>query len=316
MQAKSGAQRNVQGLSMLAAGIGLIVIYTLVAVSSDAISKTLVAHYAAPQLMFLSAALLVLVGLLAATTGRRRLILQTGAPKRVALRSFFGAISSLCFFIAFGLLPFSQMFVFIGIMPLIAAVLSGFLLRERVALRAWLALMAGFVGVLFLLPAGVSDLGLGHAAGFAGALFGTISLVLSRGICRSHTSALAQVFYAQVACLLLGAALLPFVASPIALADLGMLAVYAGCLLATRWLMVLILRLLPAHVVMQITNIQFIWMVIVGDIVFNEGTGLSVWIGSVLVMASGLFLALGQITAKPAPEPEPNEPEDLEAVAV
>ena len=293
------------GWRMFALGICLILLYTLIAVFSDAISKTLVARYAAPQLMFLSAAFLVSLGLGVALTGRKDMILRTGAPRRMALRALFGSLSAISFFEAFGHLPFAQMFLFIGIMPLIGAVFSRLLLQEKISGHAWGALALGFIGVLCLLPSGISWVGFGHVMGLAGASFGTLSLVLSRGIARSHTHALAQVFYAQLGCLVLGGVLMPFVAQPVALADLGLLLAYAGLLLATRWLMVVILRLVPAHIVMQLTNIQFVWMVIMGGVMFGETTGLHVWVGAGLVMVSGLFLMLGQQLFARATVPTP-----------
>lgn len=282
-------------------GAGLTVVNTLVSVLTDAIAKDLVANHAAPQLMAMSGGLAVLIGLAMAASGgaRRRMILHTANPGRVALRSVFGAASTIGFFLALRDLPFVELFLFMGLMPLFGAVLSGLILGETVRGAVWLALAGGLLGMAIIIPESAGAMGQGHLYGLFATLSGAASIVLSRGICRSHTHAFAQVFYAQIACALLGLVLLPWVWQPMEFADIGLLILYTISLLTTRWLMVVIVRLLPAYAVMQIANIQFVWMVLVGHTVFGEVTGAHVWLGSALVIASGLWL----IRAQRAPAP-------------
>lgn len=281
-------------------GAALTLLNTFVGVTADASAKDLVASHAAPQLMALSGLLAVAIGLGLSAAGQHRMILGTATPGRVALRSCLGAVSTLGFFLALRDLPFAELFPFMAMMPIMGAALSALILRERIAARVWLALGCGMVGMLILFPDGMHSIRAGHLYGFGASLAGATSIVLSRGICRSHTHAFAQVFYAQLACATLGLLALPFVWQPMSWADLGLLAVYTGFLLLTRWLMVVIVRLLPAYVAMQIANVQFVWMVLVGQMVFGESTGAHVWLGAGLIVASGIWLVQAQ---RPAPMP-------------
>lgn len=280
-------------------GAALTVFNTLLSVSADAIAKDLIGSYAAPQLMALSGALAVGLGLLLAGAGQAPRILATGAPRLLALRSALGALSTVCFFYALRYLAFSEVFLFIAIMPVFAAILSGLVLRERLGQAVWGALALGVLGMVAMLPEGPGALSAGHWIGLAASLSGSASIVLSRRICRSHTHAMAQVFYAQLACLILGLCLLPLVWQPMAPADLALLAVYTLFLVSTRWLMVVIVRLLPAYIVLQLANLQFIWMVVLGHAVFGESTGPHIWLGTALVVGSGLWLLHSQ-QRKPA----------------
>lgn len=88
--------RVLQGAALL--GAGLAVLNTLVSVSADALAKDLVASYAAPQLMAGAGLIAVTIGLLLSVAGNRDIVLKTGAPGRVALRSMLGAISTVGFF--------------------------------------------------------------------------------------------------------------------------------------------------------------------------------------------------------------------------
>lgn len=289
-------------------GAALTLLNTLIGVMADASAKDLVSDHAAPQLMALSGGLAVLLGLSLAAAGQQRMILATATPGRVVLRSCLGAVSTLGFFLALRELPFAELFPFMAMMPIMGAALSALILREQIAPRVWIALACGMTGMLLLFPDGLNSLKLGHGYGLGASLAGSASIVLSRGICRTHTHAFAQVFYAQLACATLGFAALPFVWRPIPFADLGLLAVYTGFLLLTRWLLVVIVRLIPAYVAMQIANVQFIWMVLIGHYVFAESTGAHVWLGAGLIVASGIWIVQAQRQSAPLPaQPVPAE---------
>ena len=77
--------------------------------------------------------------------------LRTTCPRAMALRSVMTVISATCYFYAFRLLPFAEVFVFIGLVPLLAGLLSGPILGEHVRGPAWLALGAGFVWLAYRL---------------------------------------------------------------------------------------------------------------------------------------------------------------------
>lgn len=288
----TGATTGMQRAAVL--GAGLTLLNTLIGVTADASAKDLVAHYAAPQLMALAGGLAVAIGLGLSAAGHGQKILSTGSPRRVALRSALGAVSTLGFFLALRDLPFAEMFAFMALMPIMGAALSALILRERIGPRIWGALICGGFGMMVLFPEGPHGIGQGHLFGLGACLAGAASIVLSRGICRSHTHAFAQVFYAQLACALLGLVTLPFLWQPMRIEDLGLLGLYTGFLLTTRWLMVVIVRLLPAYAVMQISNIQFIWMVLIGQSVFGETTAPHVWLGAGLIVASGIWLVQAQ----------------------
>ncbi|MDQ1848204.1 DMT family transporter [Gemmobacter fulvus] len=278
-------------------GAGLTLFNTLVSVSADAIAKDLITSYAAPQLMALSGLIAVTFGLIAAMSGQKERILSTGSPGLLALRSVLGAVSTTCFFYALRYLPFAEVFLFIAIMPVLGALFAALVLRDPVPGAVWLALCFGLTGMIFLFPEGLTAIGVGHWIGLAASATGSASIVLSRRICRSHTHSMAQVFYAQMACMIGGALFLPLVWKPMALADVGLLLAYTLFLIGTRWLMVVILRMLPAYVVMQLANVQFIWMVILGHSLFGEVTGLHIWVGSALVVGSGIWLIHAQRAA-------------------
>ncbi|WP_428924662.1 DMT family transporter [Marinibacterium sp. SX1] len=271
-------------------GAGLVVIYTGLISSADAITKLIAGGYAAPQLYALSGLIVVALSLAADRHPGRRQGLGTGRPGAMALRAGATVVAALAFFQAFRLLPFAEVFLFIGLMPLMAGLMSGPILGEHVRPTAWGALAAGFIGVLCLFPEGRTGLGPGHLWALLASLAGTLSMVLARLIGRSESNALAQVFYPNAALCLVMGLVLPFVWRPMPLADLAWVAGYAVLLFAARWVLVVALRLLPAFVVTPLMNLQFVWMAILGALAFGEGLRPGLLIGVAIVAGSGLML--------------------------
>lgn len=286
-------------------GTGLVVLYTLMISSADAITKLIAKGYAAPQLFAFSGAIVVMLSWIAARSGNNKQSLRTACPRAMTLRSVLTVIGSAAFFYAFRDLPFAEVFVFIGMMPIFAGLFSAPILGEHVRPMAWVALLAGFVGVLCLFPAGISSVSTGHLIALFACLCGTLSMVLARYIGRHEQNALAQVFYTNLALGLCMAVALPFVFTPMPLVDLAWVGAYALFLFAARWLLVVSLRLLAAYAVTPLMNLQFVWMVGLGAFFFNELPGAHIYLGVAIVVGSGLFLIWDQIQPETEAVPVP-----------
>jgi drug/metabolite transporter (DMT)-like permease len=289
-------------------GVALVLIYTSVITGADAITKLVADGFAAPQLYALSGLIVVALSVVADRLPSQRAGLRTSCPRAMALRSGATVVAAVAFFNAFRDLPFAEVFLFIGLMPILAGVFSAIVLKEDIRPAAWLALAAGFVGVACLFPSGMASVSTGHLWALAAAVFGTFSIVLSRLIGRYETNALAQVFYPNLALGLTMLCALPFVWKPMAAGDLALVAAYATLLFAARWLLVVALRLIAAYVAMPLMNLQFIWMVLIGAIFFGEQLSLSAYLGAAVVIASGIFLVWDQFApARAKAEPLANE---------
>ena len=283
----------------LVMGVVLLLASTLTATLADGTVKDLSARLEAPQVFFLSGLIMAGLSLMAARAGSRLGLfttscLKTSVPGLLLGRSVATVGASLGFFYAIALIPLAEIFLFVGLMPLMSALMSRHLLGEGVDTTAWVGLFLGLLGVLMLFPNGFSGLSLGHVAGFAGALMGTVSLVLSRLMARREANTLVQVFYPNLALAGVAALMLPAIWQPMALADLGRIALYSGLLFLARWTMVLVMQRLRAPVALPLMNIQFVWMVAVGFVFFAEVPAMTTVMGAVLVMAAGAIALIEQ----------------------
>ncbi|MEO0372373.1 MAG: DMT family transporter [Pseudomonadota bacterium] len=278
---------RVIGLS----GVALVAIYTFLISSADAITKLFAESYAAPQLYALSGGIVAALSVLAnqrGKTGARGM--RTSCPGAMAVRVVATVGATVAFFYAFALLPFAEVFLFIAMIPLLAALMSGPVLGEPVRPQVWAALGLGTVGVLCLFPGGLGAVSWGHGLAFVAVALGTVSMVASRYIGLRDSNILAQVFYPNLALMVVMGAALPFVFTPMGAVDLGWVAVYATLLFGARWVLVAALRALPAYVVTPLMNLQFLWMVVMGFVFFGEVPGIGVYLGAGIIIAAGCWL--------------------------
>ncbi len=280
--------------SPLIIGVLLLLGSTLVATLADGTIKDLSSRLAAPQVFFLSGLAMAGLSVLIARAGSGLGIfatncLRTKAPGLLLWRSMATVVASLGFFYAIKMVPLAEVFLFIGLMPLMSALLSRVLLDEAVSPAAILGLLIGVLGILMLFPDGISDLSLGHLAGFVGAFAGTVSLVLARRMARYESNTLVQVFYPNLALALTAMAMLPRVWQPMGAADVARIALYSGLLFLARWAMVLVMQRLRAPVALPLMNVQFVWLVAVGYIFFAEVPAAATILGAALVMVAGII---------------------------
>jgi len=274
-------------------GFGLVLVATFTAALSDVITKVLAIN-SEPGLVLFSVGLFVSIFAILVNRLQKKPILSGGwrttCPGLTLIRALLGVVSVACFFQAFASLPLVEVFVFIGFMPVIAAIISRPILGESVSRAGWISLLLGACGVMMLFPGGVWSFGWGHAMAFGGASFGAASLVLIRKISRFETNPFAQVIYPHVA--------LAFVMLPVALAgdfdvvwiEVGLVLVLSVLVLVTRSLVVHAFAKLRAHVATMLMNVQFLWAFLFGVLVFSEFPEANVIAGACMIVTASLFL--------------------------
>ncbi|TNJ44043.1 DMT family transporter [Phaeobacter sp. B1627] len=282
-------------MRLLAHGILAVFAYTGLIAAADGITKFMAAGFAPAQLFAVSGLLVAGFCFAASRVQGHPDRLRTRCPGGMAVRAGATVLACTCFYYAFRYLALAEVFVFVALMPLMAALLSGLILKERIRPAVWLALCVGVVGLLVMQP-GVHVGGVrGSVLAMGGMSFGTLSIVMARYVSRYDSNVLAQVFYPNLTLGLVMLCLLPFVWRPMTLLDCGWVVAYAVLLFGARWLLVLALRHLPAYTVAPLLNLQFVWMTLIGLVAFGEIPLVSTFLGMAVVAASGVFLVWDQM---------------------
>lgn len=217
-------------------------------------------------------------------------ILRTKNPKLHLLRCLFGAVSMVCFFSAYKYLPVSGVVALGFSAPLFMTALSGVLGGDKVHLAHWLAVVAGFAGVLYIVQPGGDSFTIWSLLPVAGAFTYAIVSVLIRRI-GSTEPAVVTVFYFTSFTTLLGTLSLPFIG--IWPSDLRDFAVMVGIGLIGGVAQVLMTRaftLAPVSVVGPFDYTAMLWAVAIEALILGILPTQTVVTGSAIVIASGLYI--------------------------
>jgi drug/metabolite transporter (DMT)-like permease len=182
--------------------------------------------------------------------------------------------------------------------PLITVALAAIFLKERVRIYRWSAVAVGFVGVIVMLwphldmkryTGGDVAAALGALYALASAFTNAGSVVQTRRLTDTETTS-SIVLYFSLFCALGGLLTLPFGWIVPSLPQLGALVglgVFGGL---SHILLTESYRYAPASLVAPLDYTALLWAFILGYWFFDELPTSTVYIGSAIVAASGLFV--------------------------
>jgi drug/metabolite transporter (DMT)-like permease len=123
----------------------------------DATSKFLVADYAVGQMMWIRCVILYLFAWFIVRRSGVRAALKTPRPGLQIARALLLVIESALFVFCFKYLPLADAHALASTSPLIVIALGVIFLGERAGTARWLAVVAGFAGVLLIIRPGFRD---------------------------------------------------------------------------------------------------------------------------------------------------------------
>jgi drug/metabolite transporter (DMT)-like permease len=270
-------------------GILYMVGATIVFSASSACSKWLVARYPVGEVLFTRSvvSLIACAAVILPTTGL--VVFRTDRLRHHVARSFSQFISQSCLIIAFSLMPLAGAVAINFSAPLFAALVSIVLLKEKVGLARWSALLVGFVGVLIVTNPGAEAFQVGALYALTNAvLYGTVTAAV-RGMTATE-SAPTLTLYQIVLLTGFFALVAPFGFVMPTWEHWGVI-VFNGLANAIgQYWWTKSLHLGPASAVAPFFYLSLVWAVLIGFVVWGDIPTVGLLIGSAIVVASGLFL--------------------------
>ncbi len=270
-------------------GVGLMVLAVGLYSVMDALVKWLGPAYPTLQLVFFrSLAAFIPIAFVLWRSGSLA-GLRTRRPLGHLLRALSGLTSLSLFFYAYTHMPLANVVAISFAAPLLVTALSAPLLGERVGWRRWSAVSIGFLGVLIMVKpdSGVFDrialLALAATVCYA------LVIVFIRKLSRTETSA-AIVFYYALSSTLVAGAFMPFLwVMPdlegwVLLILLGLVGGVAQIAMTNAF------RLADVSIVAPFDYTHIIWAALLGYFIWGEAPGNSIWVGTAIVMASGIYI--------------------------
>lgn len=193
-------------------------------------------------------------------------------------------------FLTFLLLPLAEATVILFTVPLFATILSGLVLKERVGLHRWGAVILGLIGVLIVVQPGRAILPLpGVLVGLCAATVVSGVSITLRQIGRTE-SATTTVFWFTVGSAAAMALLMPFFGKIHDVTTFGLLLVLGLTGGLAQFALTASLRLAPVSVVLPMDYSNLLWSALIGWLVFSTLPVPSLWLGAPLIIASGLYI--------------------------
>jgi len=270
------------------AGIGLMLTGVFLFSINDAVGKWLVGTYSVAQLLLIRS--LTMLVLLAPFVHRGGIgaIKTAPRPRLQGLRVLFSTLDVVLFFWAVTYLPLVDATVFYMAGVIYVTVLSSLVLGERVDRRRWIAVLAGFGGVIIALRPTLASFTLPALIALAGSVCFALQIVLTRALRETDETVLltSQLFGSFI----FGAVAAPFVWITPSLFDLSFLSGFGVISLIALFCTNRSLRLAPASVVVPYQYTFLVWAVLFGWLVFGDIPDGPMLLGGMIIVAAGLYI--------------------------
>ncbi len=213
---------------------------------------------------------------------------QMRRPLRVHARAVLGMGAGIFSVNAFTSIPLAEVYALLFLAPLFVTLLSIIFLKEKVGRWRWLAVFAGFAGVLMVVRPGVRVLEFGHLSAIGAALCGALSIILMRSMTSERQTAVLGTLVAY-GLVFNGTAAAATTFSMPSWATMGVLLLTGACTAAGNRLQLVSTRYSPASHIAPMHYSQMIWAVLIGAMFFNEYPDALSILGLVVIAAAGLL---------------------------
>ena len=288
------ADRPLFGIVMVNVGLFLWVVH-------DAMSKWLLESYPVIQLMFLRSVCSLPLLLLIMKWEQGRLSFRTNRFWALVFRGLLSVLSFGLFLYGLKLMALGDAFAIGMSAPLMVAALAGPMLGEPPSRRQWVAVLVGFVAMLFMVRPGGAIPFFGAVVMLVSTVFFAFGLIMTRSIGRTEGAGV-MTFYVSAVFLVAAGVGVPFVWVATAPVDLFLM-VIAGCLSAVAlYCTTQAFRLAPVSLVVPFEYTSLVWAVLIGYLVWGDVPAPSVAVGATVIILTGLYLARTEAPTDPPPQ--------------
>lgn len=261
----------------------------------DGTSKHLTQIYSVPFLVWARYTLHFLIMVIFLAPSLRWQLIATRRPLRQIVRAMLLVAVTGLAMAAFRVMPLAEATALLFINPLLAVLLAGPLLGERVGRLRWLAVLAGFAGTVLIVRPGsaLAPAGIGFA--LAAAACYALYQIQTRQLSPSENT-VTMLFYTALVGTTVMTLGLPWFHLPALppwqdLALIASLGIYGG---TGHLLLIRAFRLAQVSTLSPFLYTQLIWATLIGWVVYRQLPDTISFFGIGIVAASGLAVALAE----------------------
>lgn len=277
-------------------GIAMMLIGIFFFALNDALGKWLVATYSVGQLLLVrSAAGLVFLAPFIKREGWRA-FRDAPRPFIQLLRPVFATVEVACFYWALAYMPLADVMTFYLAGPIYVTAVSPLLLGEHVGWRRWVAVIAGFVGVMIALGPSAGSFTPAAMVALVGSFSFSILMICTRLV--RGTSDVVLVTTQTVGALIFGAVVAPFTWVALNWSDTVLLVLLGVTAMVAHTCVNRSLKLAPASVVVPYQYSTIFWAIILGIIFFGDIPGPAMLTGATIIIAAGIYIFIRERALK------------------
>lgn len=288
-------------------GICMMILSTVLFSVLWSLVKILSERYPIDEVTFFRSALAFIpIGVMVGTGGGWS-ILRTRRLSGHLWRSVLGVTSMILGFLSYHLMPLADAVALSFTSPLLVTALSVPLLREKVGIQRWIAVVVGFLGVLLIVKPGGAMFNLGAVTAMGAAVTTAFVMITIRQLNKTDKP-LTIVFYFTLFSSLLTAIPLPFIWVTPTWQDWGLLIAMGVTGGTGQYFMTRAFGLAKAAVVSPFNYVGLLWAALFGWVIWSDIPQTHVFVGSAVVVASGLYILYREVrkdrAAVPAADPK------------
>lgn len=202
-------------------------------------------------------------------------------------------------FFAMARIPIADVTAMNYLSPVYVTLGAALFLGEKLALRRILAVIAALIGAIIILRPGFREIGPGHFAMLAAAVFFAASYLSAKQMSDEVDPAVVVVMLSVMVTIGLAPLAAAVWVTP-GWAEIGILSVVAVLATLGHYTMTLAFRAAPVTVTQPVTFLQLLWAVLLGALVFDEAFDGWVIVGGVVILGSATFITWREAMLKRA----------------
>lgn len=271
-------------------GIVLMMLAMLMFEVMDAVAKWLVsADMSAIQVIAMrSWLILVMIPLILIARGELA-ELRVKRPIQHLLRGMLGFLAPFMFFTSLKTLPLADATVVFFSAAFFLTAASALVLKERVGIHRWGAVVVGFGGVVIAMdPQGGAPVS-AYLLALCGAVVYAFIFIWGKQLSR-RDSVISLVFSLHLGMGISACLLLPWVWVDVSAEMLGMLLLMTVIALVAHYIFTLAFARADVSVLAPFEYTALIWATILGYVIWLDFPSLRVWAGAVIIIGCGLYV--------------------------
>ena len=215
-------------------------------------------------------------------------------PKAISIqifRSLFLFLSTIFFFYAISVISLAEALTLAFVGPIIATILSFLILKESVGPRRWIAVIAGFIGVLFVIRPGFNEINIATVAALGAGISYACYIISTRKLSFIDNPFMTLIFTGLSGAIVISF-IVPFFWTSLTLNGWLILISLAAIGTLAHFMLILSLSYAEASKLAPLSYSEIITNIMIGYYFFGDFPNQWMWIGLIIIIASGVYISL------------------------